>query len=42
MEALTGGEVLRQLGALERYSEEDAAQVFAQVGRARAGVSRVR
>lgn len=31
MEALTGGEVLRQLGAIERYSEEVAAQVFTQV-----------
>jgi len=31
MEAVCGGEVLRQLGAMERYSEELAAQVFAQV-----------
>lgn len=32
MEALAGGEVLRQLGALEADSEEVAAAVFAQVG----------
>jgi hypothetical protein len=32
MEALSGGEVLRQLGAMESYSEEVAARVFAQVG----------
>ncbi|KAI8466231.1 MAG: hypothetical protein J3K34DRAFT_524685 [Monoraphidium minutum] len=31
MEALGGGEVLRQLGALDAYSEETAAQVFAQL-----------
>jgi hypothetical protein len=30
MEALTGGEVLCQLGRLEAYTEDDAAAVFAQ------------
>lgn len=31
MEALTGGEVLRSLGAMHAYSEGDAGVVFAQV-----------
>jgi hypothetical protein len=33
MEALLGGEVLARLGAMDRYSEDDAAGVFTQVGR---------
>lgn len=32
MEALSGGELLGQLGALDAYSEDEAARVFGQVG----------